>query len=137
MKGTEDDKIISIIGFKSVKIGNIDTFLVNIKKKIYPATVQIVDAMKVAGRPHLLFAFLNAQESFKQRREISVNLEMETLLYASSKRQISKAIEILGIKTKTSKIAVVIFAQSEIEIKDAENKLEKLVPGTRDDNVLD
>ena len=137
MKVTEGDKTISIIGFRDVKIGDVDTFLKKIKASIYPATVQIVDAMKIAGMQHLFFAFLNAKKSFEQGRAISENLEMETLLYASGKRQINKAIEMLGIKSKTSNIAAVLFASKENELEDYESRLTKLVSGVQDDSVLD
>lgn len=137
MRTVENDKALSILGFRDAKIGEVNDFLKKIKTGIYPAAVQLVDATRIAGATHLFFAFLNAQKSFSQGRAISENLEMETLLYASGQRQISKAIETLGVKPQTSKIAVIIFAQSEEEVKEAEEKLVELVSGTRDDSVLE
>lgn len=130
-------QIVSILGFRDVKIHNVDDFLKRIKTGIHPALVQIIDATRVAGTPHLFFAFLNAQKSFEQGLARSENLEIETLLYASGNRQINKAIEMLGIRSQTSNIAIIIFVSTEKESKTAEGKLIELIPGSRDDDVLE
>ncbi|MFH0748961.1 MAG: KEOPS complex subunit Cgi121 [Candidatus Bathyarchaeota archaeon] len=130
-------KVISIIGFRSVRIDNVNSFLKKIKETLYPVPVQIVDAMKIAGKLHLVIAFLNTQKSFEEGREISENLEMEILLYAAGTRQISKAIEILGIKPQTTNIAAIIFTSNLKEIEESEEKLLKLFSGIRDDSVLE
>ena len=136
MKGIEENKNISVLGFREIKIVDIDAFFKKIRANIYPATVQIVDADKIAGKSHLLFAFINAQKSFEQHRAISTNLEVETLLYAAGTRQIGKAIDIIGVKLETSCIAVLIFASDEKEAANAQLKLLKLISGVRDDSVL-
>lgn len=136
MRAVEGGKAISFIGFRDVQIVDVGAFLKNIRVDISPATIQIVDSEKVAGKLHLFFAFLNAQKSFEHGREISGNLEVETLLYAASTRQISRAIEMLGVKSQTSSIVAMIFASNEREVVDAEEKLMKLVSGIRDDSVL-
>jgi len=137
MRAVEGGRAISVLGFRDVRIDDVDGFLKKVKASIHPATFQMVDATRVAGKPHLFFAFLNAQRSFEQGRAISETLEMETLLYASGNRQISRAIATLGIKPQTSSIAAMIFASSEEEVKEAEEKLINLVSGVRDDSVLD
>ncbi|MFH0896627.1 MAG: KEOPS complex subunit Cgi121 [Candidatus Bathyarchaeota archaeon] len=137
MATTKNDKTISILGFRNVRIDDVDSFLKRVKVGIYPATVQIVDATRVAGKSHLFFAFLNAKKSFEEKRALSENLTMETLLYASGSRQISRAIEMLGVKANTSKIAAIVFASSEEEVKKAEDMLMKIIPGVKDDSVLD
>ena len=131
------EKAILILGFRNVNIDNVDNFLKNVKTSIYPAIVQIIDATRVAGEAHLFFAFLNAQKSFEDGRAISENLEMETLLFASGNKQISRAIEMLGLKPQTSDIAVIVFVLDKNEVKNVENKLIKVVSGTRDDSVLE
>ncbi len=137
MTTIENGKTISILGFRNVRINDVNGLLKEVKTEITPATAQIIDAKHVAGKPHLLFAFLNAQKSFEKGRAISENISMETLLYASGNRQISRAIEMLGVKSKTSKIAVMIFASSKEEAKEAEDKLINLIAGVRDDRVLE
>lgn len=137
MAVVEGGGAISILGFKNVRVDHVEDFLEKVKTGITPATAQIVDASYIAGKPHLLFAFLNAKKSFEEGLAISENLEMETLLYASGSRQISRAIEMLGVRPRTSKIGVIVFASSGSEVEEAENKLIKLVAGVRDDSVLE
>ena len=60
MRIIEGGKAVSILGFKDIKIDDVECFLKKIKTCAYPAVVQIVDASLVAGEPHLFFAFLNS-----------------------------------------------------------------------------
>jgi KEOPS complex subunit Cgi121 len=136
MRAVEEGSALSILGFRSAVVGNVNDFLKRVKAGVYPAAIQMMDAKRIAGKAHLLFAFLNAQKSFDQERAVSENIEMETLLYASGQRQITKAIEMLGVNPQTSDVAAIIFAPNENEIEEAEEKLEKLIHGVRDDRVL-
>lgn len=133
----EEDKTISIIGFRDVKIDDVNEFLKKIRAEVQPLGVQVLDAEYVAGKPHLYFAFINAKKSFEENQAICDNLEMETLLYASGHRQINRAISMLGIKSQTTKVAVILFGSDEGEVDQAKTKLVKLVEGARDDSVLD
>ena len=137
MKAVEGNKEISILGFKQVKVVDVNAFLEKVKAAVLPAAIQLMDATKIAGSVHLFFAFLNAQKSFEQGRAISENLEMETLLYASGTRQVVKAIEMLGVKPSTTNIAAIVFGSNEKEVEDAENMLVKMISGIRDDSVLE
>lgn len=133
----EGGKTASILGFRDVKLDDVDGFLNMVRANIYPATIQMIDAKQVAGERHLFFAFLNAKKSFKQGDAISEKLEVETLLYASGQRQITRAIEMLGIKPLTSDVAAIIIASSEEEVNEAERELTRLVSGVRDDRTLE
>ena len=134
---TEIDKKCSILGFRNVKICDVERFLKKIRANIHPTKIQIVDATKVAGKSHLFFAFLNAQVSFEQGLNISENLEIEVLLYATGTRQIVKAIEILGINSKSINIGVMLFDSDKKKLEKAAKTLTPLIEGIRDDTVLD
>lgn len=136
MNATENSKTMSVLGFKNVKIADVNAFFKEMRANIAPADIQFVDAEKVAGKSHLFFAFINAQKSFEQKRSLSENIGVETLLYAACTRQIGKAIYIIGIKPQTTQIIAIIFAPTENEVVVAENKLLKLMPGVQDDCVL-
>jgi tRNA threonylcarbamoyladenosine modification (KEOPS) complex Cgi121 subunit len=136
MRNCDDEKIASILGFRDVKIDNVDDFLTRVRTCIYPVKIQVVNAIRVAGKPHLFFAYINAKKSFEQGQGISDSLELETLLYSSCQRQINKAIDMIGVTPQTSNLAVILFDSGQKEIKDAENMLIKLVLGVRDDSVL-
>ena len=131
----EFNKGLSILGFKNVQIASIDAFLTQIRT-VAPIPLQFFDANVIAGEKHLLFATLNALTAFEQGYRISENLAVEILLYASGQRQISKAIELIGLKSNTSEIAATFLTATP---EDAENmvvKISKTVPGVRDDRVL-
>ncbi len=134
---TENDETISILGYRNTKISDANDFLKKIKTKVAPAAVQLIDADQIAGATHLLFAFLNAQKAFSQKRALCKSLDMETMLYASGQSQINRAIEALGIKPRPSSIAAIIISRSQEEARREEEELTKLVPGTRDDSVLE
>jgi KEOPS complex subunit Cgi121 len=126
-------KFAIILGFRDVKIDDSGELLKEIRRDMSPTTVQLFDADHVAGKPHLFFAALNALKAFEKGRNISEKLEMETLLYASGQRQIDKAIEMLGVRPESSKIALLMIASNEEEAAEAE----KIVLGIRDDKVLE
>ena len=77
-------------------------------------TVQLFDPSMVIGRKHLLGAYLNAQLSFKEHMNIAKSMAMETLLFASMKKQIKDAIPVIGAKSGKR---FVVFADSEKSFK--------------------
>jgi len=75
--------------------------------KKYNVTVQALDADKIAGVEHLRFAVEKAVRSMSSQTNISKDLGMEILLYASGRRQIDKALQ-LGISPGKSNVAIAI-----------------------------
>ena len=137
MEIKEYKKEVLILGFKDVKIDDATDFLNRIRKSLPNAKIQLFDADYIAGAKHLLFATLNALKAFKQGRNISENLMVECLLYASGQRQISRAIEMLGIRSSTSRIAVLMLLSKREDVKKYEKEASKLINGIRDERVLD
>ena len=83
---------------------------------------QILDASVVCGIEHIKVAYEKAKRAFKERRNKSKSIEMEFLLYASTKRQIKEAIEFMGAKEE-GEYAFIIFEGNE---KEARKFIEKL-----------
>lgn len=131
------NKHIALIGFKNVRLRDVDHFLRLARKRQNKVVIQFFDASLVAGWKHLYFATLNALKAFKNGTNVSKNLAIECLLYASAQRQIRIAIELLGIKPGLSQIAVLVLADSESSAKDSLIEVTDLVEGIRDDRVLD
>ncbi len=127
---------VTIAGFRDVKIEDVDKFLQLVRDKT-EAAVQFFDASLIAGWEHLLFVALNALNAFKCKVNISNSVAMETLLYASAQRQIKEAVGLIGIKTRTSCIAVLILAETSKEASVTLNVVSRFVGGRRDDSVLD
>lgn len=127
---------ISILGFRESKIGDHNIFLEQFNAKKGDATIQLFDVTNIAGPQHLYFAAVNALNAFAKKTNISNNLEVEALLYASAQRQITKAVEMLGLKNETSEIGVLILTENLAQKKDWIRLVTNLIPGKRDDSIL-
>jgi len=136
-KPEESNEYITIIGFRNVKIENITAFLEHFRREKVGASAQFFDAKHVAGPQHLYFAAVNALNAFEKRTNISNSLAVEALLYASAQRQIKKAVEMLGIKQDSSEVAVLIMAENKRENNDCTTLVSNLIPGERDNRVLE
>jgi len=134
----EFGKYAAITGFRNVQIKDTEEFLKKIrKKKGSNVETQFFDAKYVATWQHLYFAVLNALTAFKNKGNISKSLAMETMLYASTQRQILKAMELLGIKSETSEIAVLIIGENSETVKSALSMISASVNVQHDDTVLE
>jgi KEOPS complex subunit Cgi121 len=136
-KQEEPNEHITIVGFKNVQIENINAFLEHFRKQNRGASVQFFDAKHVAGPQHMYFAALNALNAFDKNTNISNNLAVETLLYASAQRQIKKAVEMLGIKQDSLEVAALIMTENRHKKTGYLRLVTKIVPGERDDSVLE
>ena len=136
-KPEELDKKITIIGFRNVQIENITAFLEHFRKENMGAAVQFFDAKHVAGPQHLCFAAFNALNAFDKNTNISNNLAVEALLYASAQRQIKKAVAMLGIKQDSSEVAALIMTENRHKKTDCLRLVTEITPGERDDSVLE
>jgi len=136
-KPEEPNGHITIVGFRNVKIEDINGFLEHFRKENREAAVQFFDAKHVAGPQHMYFAALNALNAFDKKTNISNNLAVEALLYASAQRQIKKAVEMLGIKQDSSEVAALIMTENRLEKTDYLRLVTKIISGERDDSVLE
>jgi KEOPS complex subunit Cgi121 len=136
-KSEELNKKIAIIGFSNVHVKNINTFLEQFRTETKGLAIQFFNANHVGGRQHLYFAALNALNAFEKKTNISNNLEVEALLYASAQRQIQKAVKMLGIKQESKEIAVLIIKENSTTEVDYLYLVSESVPGESDDSVLD
>jgi len=128
---------VVFLGFKNVKIPDINGLLDRIRSEASNCQVQIFDAMMIAGLDHLYFSVLNALKAFDSGNKISSSPAMEILLYASGQNQISKAIEMLGVKPGSSQIIAVILSKSKRESFQAARKISQIIGGEQSDKVID
>jgi KEOPS complex subunit Cgi121 len=128
---------ITIAGFKNVKIKDVNGFLERVRREAREANVQFFDAKLIAGKQHLYFAALNAVRAFEKKSNISSSLAVEALLYASAQRQIRKAVDMLGVKQDSSEVAVLIIAEDKQGTDDCLKIVSGLMPGEREDAVLE
>jgi KEOPS complex subunit Cgi121 len=133
----EFGKYVAVAGFKEIEIEDIGNFLATIRKEKPPDThIQFFDANLVATWQHLYYAALNALTAFKNNDNISETVAMEAMLYASAQRQISKAIELLGIKLDSSDIAALVITEKPDSAQSALSNILRQTKSERDDAIL-
>ncbi|RBQ22465.1 Regulatory protein Cgi121 [Candidatus Methanobinarius endosymbioticus] len=128
------DDTIEIAGFKG-KIDDIHTILEkidSIKNNCCDGCViQLMNAKAIAGKKHLLHSVIHALLAFKRNTNLANDLGIEIVLRASAQRQISKALDILGLKKGKMDIAIVLINCPDYFLNDLANIF------TRDNGVLD
>ena len=133
----EFNKHFAIAGFRNVKIKDVNRFLEDVRREAKEAHVQFFDAKRIAGQQHLYFAALNAIRAFEKKLNISSNLAVEALLYASAQRQIRKAVDMLGIKPHSSQVAVLVIAETKHAVDTGLKVVSGLIAGERNDDVIE
>jgi KEOPS complex subunit Cgi121 len=133
----EYNKHIAIICIRVPVIGNVDKFISDIKAVVEDNPFQVFNADRIAGWKHLFFATVNALNAFKHDRNKTKTLQMEILLYASGERQIHKAIELLGIREKAGKIALIMLSEDREKLEKATDVLVKSVRGELSNESLE
>lgn len=132
----EFNKWVVIAGFKNVKASDVGSVFSRIRKET-KNPVQIFNADSIAGWRHIYFAALNALKAFHDNYNVSSNLAVETLLYASGNRQIKKSVEALGIKTTSRRLAVLIIADDRADAANTLSRVSKIIGGKQDDDVVE
>ncbi|PWB52745.1 MAG: hypothetical protein C3F06_07505 [Candidatus Methanoperedenaceae archaeon] len=109
-------------------IKDIEIFLRKIKenRKNKDSVILALDAEKLAGEKHLMFAIEKAMNSSKTGRNIAKDRGKEIMLYAAGTRQINKAMKI-GVHNGRNNIALVAIGE-DIDI----SAFDEITPG----NVL-
>jgi tRNA threonylcarbamoyladenosine modification (KEOPS) complex Cgi121 subunit len=126
-----------ITGYRGVTFEQADAYL-KANRKAQPQTVwiQFFNSDLIAPQEHLYFAVLNALTAFRDKTNLSKSLAMETMLYASSQRQIQKAIQVIGLKPGMSEMAVSIIGESAEIVKAALKDLSDYLQTEPCDEVL-
>ncbi len=134
----EHGMYVGITGFRNVEIADSTNFLEATRsEKPRDVWVQLFNAELVATWEHLYFAALNALTAFKNKRAISKSLAMETMLYASAQRQITKALAQMGVKRGVSNVAVAAIGKNSESVKAALAEVSRRVGAAGDESVLE
>ena len=124
---------IEIAGFN----GNIDS-IPDILKKVDSiksnccdgCIIQLMDAKAIAGEKHLLHGIIHGILAFKRNENLANDLGIEICVRTSAQRQISKALDILGLKEGEMDIIAILINCPDYFI----NELSKIF--IREDNVF-
>ncbi len=78
--------------------------LLEITKKLNTGNnfIQLFDANAIINKEHILAAYLNTVNSFKEKQNRSKNIAIELLLFIAMSKQINEAISLVGIKNKSN-----------------------------------
>jgi tRNA threonylcarbamoyladenosine modification (KEOPS) complex Cgi121 subunit len=129
---------IEITGFRDVKVENPKALVDAICEETPEGVeIQLFDASLVASWEHLYYAALNACGAFQAGRNLSKSHAMEAMLYASSRRQIKKALDFFGVKQNTSNVAVLVFGKDTSAISSGLSLVAKRFDKKPDESVLD
>jgi tRNA threonylcarbamoyladenosine modification (KEOPS) complex Cgi121 subunit len=134
----EAGKYVELTGFGNVNINDAEEFVKAAREATsQTAWIQFFDAELVATWQHLYFAVLNALLAFRNERNISKSVAMETMLYASAQRQIRKAIKFMGVKRDSANVAVVIIGENPDSVNAVLSAVSKRVGAEPDETVLE
>ncbi len=121
---------IQIAGFRH-NVMDFKDLMNKINEINHSCKIQLLNARGIAGYPHIEHATAHAIKAFSRNENIANDLGIEICVRASAQRQISKALQILGLKKGEMHIcAVAVDCQSLIM-----QKLEDVLD-MRDDQVL-
>jgi KEOPS complex subunit Cgi121 len=125
---------VEIAGFKT-EIANIQETLDFIEKIKYnccdACIIQLMDAKAIAGKKHIEHGILHGMNAFKRKENIANDIGIEICIRISAQRQISKALDILGLKKGKMEIVAVLINCPDYFIDELNSYF------TRDDDVLD
>jgi len=127
---------VSVGGFRGVSVGDVDGFISRVRGALQGSRFQVFDADRVAGWRHLFFSAVNAVGAFEGGRGISRSLEVEALLYASCRDQISQAFDVVGVSEATVNVALLVLGESPGETEGAFTRISGVMDKL-DDSVLE
>jgi tRNA threonylcarbamoyladenosine modification (KEOPS) complex Cgi121 subunit len=130
---------IGIFGGTLAKSGT-SSALVELAQQIasnHDATFQLVSADTVASPKHLLFAAIHALTAFHRGTQRASTPAMELLRFAAAQRQISQALNLLGITDATLHLGGVIIGENISTIQNAHQDFLRLANVTEDPVVLE
>ena len=132
-----DGFILSVLGFTNAIIPSPDVALEELRRKFVDSEIQMMRADRIAGLEHLSFAAENAVRAVRQGRGRSKSVAMETLLFTSGQRQISKAIERLGVTPHTREVVITILSRQSPNEDEVNARVRSAFEGNRSDAVIE
>lgn len=97
--------------------------------------LQIFDADLVAGYEHIILAVELAVKAWKENRNLARTIAMESLLYASTKRQIKDAILTMGPSPTSRGCIILALSESKEKLESTVADLRKY--GTEDESLIE
>jgi len=93
--------------------------------------MEFFDAGMILGREHLVSAAEHASRAFEEGTNAARNFTTEVAMYAAGERQISKALEKVGVKDHTTELAMLLVGPGD------PNRILAALGLAHDDSVLE
>lgn len=130
-----NDHYLLTVAIRGATISDPEHLLEHLRTVTKTAQIQLVKAQLIAGPEHIEFAAQNALRSFKGPRPMTKSLAMELLLYISCQRQISVAIQRIGIARGDREIVLVSVSSSKDSLESLAQTLPSIIPGNHDESL--
>jgi len=132
-------RLVEVAGFRKARVGDPAELIEKLRglEELKGVAFQLLDAGMVAGEEHLLVSAFNALRAFEMGLNVSSDLGIEALTFASAQRQIAKAIKLMGLKPGEMDIAVLLIAGSGEAATRALEAIGRALGAERDDGVLE
>ncbi|MGL6297733.1 MAG: KEOPS complex subunit Cgi121 [Methanobacteriaceae archaeon] len=130
---------IEIIGFKANinNIGDVLATISNISNSACNCTIQLLNADAIASYKHAYHGTIHAINAFARGENLANDLGIEIAIRISAQRQISKAIELLGLKEGPMDLAIIMVNCPDYFIDEINNAFDNTLNNfNRDDSVV-
>ena len=134
---SEDGKLVFVSAFKAPPRMDPSAILKELRIATPSIEIQFFDGMHIAGKEHLEIAAVNAVHAFKTGTNISRNVAMETLLYASAQRQIDVAIVRVGVTPNSQTVGLVAFCDTKDDAEKLNNRIIQFLRIEMNESLLD
>ena len=132
-----DHHYLLSLAFAKANISDPERTLKQLRSISGEAQVQLVKADLIGGPEHLQFAARNALHSFRGPQRRSKSLAVELLLFISCQRQIAKAIKVLGVDSRDSRVALVALSGSKDTILELDRLANSVIGGKPNENLIE
>ncbi|MFQ5762258.1 MAG: KEOPS complex subunit Cgi121 [Candidatus Bathyarchaeia archaeon] len=130
------ERRLTVFGFSDVTVKDPNSLIRRVREALPWGEVQVFDADALAGKRHLVYAVANALKAFEGGFNVSRSLSMETLVFASAQRQITAALSMMGVSTRTANLLVAALDLPSKLHSQAARSLAEVTGGERNDSIL-
>jgi tRNA threonylcarbamoyladenosine modification (KEOPS) complex Cgi121 subunit len=135
MRVNSSNKHVAIVGARVTQIRDVERTLRSLRELSGGYVFQLFDASMVAGWRHVFHAAVNAVSALKNGYAVSKSLDVEALLYASCRDQISRALKLMGVSKATTTAAVLVVGEDAEGVAATARRIAEAL-GELDDSVL-
>ncbi len=114
------------------EVGRVEDFVRRLQQEseMLGITAQAFDANMIFGEDHIFSAYEHAERAFARGSNVASDFMVEVLVYAAGERQISKALQKVGVKDGQERLVLLTGSEEHLD------ELLKSLGLIRDDRVI-